>query len=118
MKPLYAPRQSIDPIVLIGLIFSIIGIFGWLSMVVFFLMFPYSEGPDVEDVGRFFRNVIVLMGGGVFSGLFSIAGMIMCAIGIARQRDTMLAYIGLGMGLGGIVAAVLMMFWRLNVVLG
>ena len=39
---------------------------GALSYVVFLLAFPYSETTDIDNLGRFLRNVIILGFGGGF----------------------------------------------------
>lgn len=111
-----APQR--DAVTLIGLILSGLAFFGWLSIIVFFLAFPYSEERDIDDFFRFLRNVIVLAGGGTLCGVFSITGLIMSCIGVARQRQPTMAYIGLGLSLGGITVSVPVVFWRLTVLFG
>ncbi len=111
-------EQHADPVALLGLIFAVLGLVGWLAIVVFLLAFPYSDTADIDNIGRFLRNAIVLGFGGGLCGLFSIVGIIASCIAVARQRQPSMAYPGLALSLVGIAVGGPVILWRLNVVFG
>ena len=107
-----------DPTALMGLIFSVLGLVGWLSIVVFLLAFPYSETRDIDNFFSFLRNVIIVGIGGVLCGLSSFIGIITSCIAAARRRQPQMAYLGLALSLSGIAVGGPVLLWRLNVIFG
>ena len=99
----------------VGSIFSGLGLFGFTIIFAMFMPYETSQagdiGNDVANVVSFGFNFLVLFVGGGLSGILCFTGLIVSMTSFKNPVHP-LTWVGIGLGIAGMIAGVAIFLWR------